>query len=52
MRSIFFMPSDDMAGGAKRRVPIPIKKGGKPMDPDFLLVQKMRMGDGRQWMLL
>ena len=26
MRSIFFMPSNDMAGDAKRRVPIPIKK--------------------------
>ena len=27
MRSIFRMPSDDLAGDAKRRVPIP--KGGK-----------------------
>ena len=27
MRSIFRMPSDDVAGDAKRRVPIPIKKG-------------------------
>ncbi len=26
MRSIFKMPSDDMAGDAKRRVPIPIKR--------------------------
>ena len=24
MRSIYGMPSDDLAGGAKRRVPIPI----------------------------
>lgn len=25
MRSIFIMPSDDMAGVAKRRVPIPVR---------------------------
>ncbi len=30
MRSIIKMPSDDMAGDAKRRVPIPIK-GGRRM---------------------
>ena len=26
MRSIFIMPSDELAGAAKRRVPIPMKK--------------------------
>lgn len=29
MRSILGMPSDDMAGDAKRRVPIPIEKERK-----------------------
>ena len=30
MRSIFYMPSDDLAGDAKRRVPIPkFKEEGK-----------------------
>ncbi len=28
MRSIFRMPSDDLAGAAERRVPIPIILGG------------------------
>ena len=26
MRSIFWMPSDEMAGDAQRRVPIPMKE--------------------------
>ncbi len=29
MRSIFKMPSDDLAGGAKRRVPIPMERKKK-----------------------
>ncbi len=46
MRSIFRMPSDNLAGDAKRRVPLP--KGGRQMRSIFRMPSDDLAGDARR----
>ena len=47
-RSVSRMPSDDLAGDAKRRVPIPKKEGGYEEDPVIVQYGNVHQSYGKQ----